>query len=48
MLDIAEKYAATSLLNPGGTMLEDFVSIEEVGRKGRFKHIDGRNVFEPN
>jgi acetyl-CoA C-acetyltransferase len=30
------------------TLLEDFVSIEEVGRKGRVKHIDGRNVFEPN
>jgi acetyl-CoA C-acetyltransferase len=30
------------------TLLEDFVSIEEVGRKGRVKHIDGRNVFEPD
>ena len=29
-------------------LLEDFVSIEEVGRKGRVKHVNGRNLFEPN
>ena len=27
--------------------LEDFVATEEVGRSGRVKHIDGRNVFDP-
>jgi len=30
------------------TLLEDLVSIEAVGRKDQVKHIDGRNVFEPN
>jgi acetyl-CoA C-acetyltransferase len=29
-------------------LLEDFVSIEEVGRKGLVKHVNGRNLFEPN
>jgi acetyl-CoA C-acetyltransferase len=30
------------------TLLEDFTAVEGVGRKGRVRHIDGRNVFEPN
>ena len=28
------------------TFLEDFVAVEQVGRTGQVKHIDGRNVFE--
>lgn len=28
--------------------LEDFVAVEQVGRTGQVKHIDGRNVFEPS
>jgi acetyl-CoA C-acetyltransferase len=28
-------------------LLEDFVSMEEVGRKGLVKHVNGRNLFEP-
>ena len=27
--------------------LEDFVAAEEVGRSGQIKHIDGRNIFDP-
>ena len=27
--------------------LENFVAAEEVGRSGRVKHIDGRNIFDP-
>jgi acetyl-CoA C-acetyltransferase len=30
------------------TLLEDFTALEAVGRKGRVRHIDGRNVFEPD
>jgi acetyl-CoA C-acetyltransferase len=30
------------------TFLEDFTAIEAVGRKGRVRHIDGRNLFEPD
>jgi len=27
--------------------LEDFVAVEEVGRAGRVKHVNGRNIFDP-
>jgi len=30
------------------TFLEDFKAVEAVGRKGRVRHMDGRNVFEPD
>ena len=29
------------------SFLEDFIAAEEVGRSGRVKHIDGRNIFDP-
>jgi acetyl-CoA C-acetyltransferase len=29
-------------------LLEGFIALEEVGRTGKVKHIDGRNVFEPS
>ncbi len=28
-------------------LLEDFVSIEEIGRRGTLSNRDGRNVFDP-
>jgi len=28
-------------------LLEAFVKVEEVGRSGSVKHVNGRNIFEP-
>jgi acetyl-CoA C-acetyltransferase len=44
-LDGGERFLANT--PPDRDLLEAFAAREEVGRRGRVRHVDGRNLFEP-